>query len=163
MIDLEQGEKILYEESPGKGLIGYWFLSRVLGFGLIVLLGFGWLPILLKTFGRELGGLTYIIIGFIVLLLLLFVYYILLVKTHKYYITNERVYAEAGLIYKRRRSIYFKKITDITVHQNMFEKMFGISNLGIQTASMSGRPEISFLGVVDAAVPEKLLRKKIKR
>lgn len=159
MINLKSDENILYEESPGKGFIGYRFFTRVLGYGLLILVALGWIPFFFKFIGVEIKGLIYYIIGFIILLLLMFVYQIFLIKTHKYYITNQRVYAQAGLISKRKRSIGFNKITDITVHQNVFEKMFSVSNLSIQTAGMSGRPEITFLGIKDAAVPEKLLRR----
>ena len=164
MINLEPNEKILYQESPGKGLIGYWFVTRALGFSFIFILAFGWLPFILKILGREYILIMYLMFGFIfIFIIITSLYYILLVKTHEYYITNKRIYAQAGLFSKRSRNINFNKITDITIHQNIFEKMFNISNLGVQTAGMSGRPEITFLGIKDPTKPEKLLRKMKKR
>ncbi len=160
MINLQPNEKILYEKSPGSGMLGYWFLTKVLGFGFLILLVFGWFPLFFSLLlKKSVPGLIYYVIALILILVLKFIYTIFLIKSHKYIITNKRVYAEAGIISRRQRSIDFNKITDTTIHQNIFERMFHVSNLGIQTAGMRGRPEITFLGIEDTTEPQNLLRK----
>lgn len=99
--------------------------------------------------------------GSSILLTLIFLYQIPLVKSHEYTI-DDKVHAKAGVISRRERSINFKNITDLTIHQNIIERMFGIWNLGIQTAGMSGRAEITFMGIKDPKIPEKIIRKLMK-
>jgi len=163
MLNLQTGEQVLYESKPEPSMLGYWFLSRIVSLALLILVCFGWLPIMFHYLDKQVPLLNYIIWGLITFLVLLFLYLIPLLKSHKYYITNKRVFAQAGVASKRERSIMFNKITDVTISQNIFERMFKISKLHIHTAGTSGRAEICFLGLGETNTPEKIISKHLKR
>ena len=157
-------DKILYKANPSMNLLGYWFFVKVLPMALIILLLFGLIPILYIIGGTLKSSNVYTLLGgYLIIFLIIFIYHIPLLQSHKYSITNQHVQAEAGVLSKRKRSIQIKNITDITISQNILEQLFNISNLGIQTASTSGRPEISFIGIKDPKAPEKVLQELLKK
>ena len=153
---------MLYESQPSMGMLGYWTLLKILPYAVIVMGTLATLSFLFNRIGSGISLMPYYL-GFGALILLYFLYQILLIKSHTYFISDKYVGAKAGVISHRQREIPFNKITDVTISQNIFERMFGISNLQIQTASMGGRPEISFMGITDAHTPKKIILKKISK
>ena len=168
MIDLQKNEKILYKGKPEKRTLWLWIITNVFGLAFLFFLSFAWLPVLWYFIAKDIFNtllpiFNSFIAGFILILSIIAIYQTPLLKTHKYYITNQKVCAEAGLLFKRKRSIPFCKITDITISQNIFEQMFKLVNLRIHTAGMGGpQAEISFVGLEDASIPEKIISDVIK-
>ena len=91
-------------------------------------------------------------------------YQIPLLNSHKYIITNKKVFVKAGVLSKRQREIPFSMITDVTVSQGVLEQIFGLYRLGIQTAGMGGRSTaVSFLGIADANTPKIIISEHMKK
>ncbi len=159
---VKQNERIIYEGRPSFGLLGYWLISRLLFLFGALFVSLYLILIVLQKVG-IISSIKYYIYGFIVFLFLGILYYIQLLKSHVYVITSKEIKAQAGVLSRRKRSIGISKITDITVHQNILERLFRISNIGIQTAGMSGRPEITFIGLSDVDFVENIINKLIKK
>jgi len=104
------------------------------------------------------GGLIAmaVIVALVVFPILL--YNIFLRRSYQYTITNKGVKITGGIFTKITRDVSFSKITDVTVSQNILEKIFRIYELHIQTAgSRAQQPEISFLALDNADIPKNLI------
>ena len=163
-IYIKEGEKLLYEGFPEESILFLWFFKALFfSFIFSVLLVSLVTPILSYNFLKSLGEIYFInFLVFIIVLPFLVLYYAALRKTYKYYITNERIIFEGGIIQKKIKSIYYYKITDITIAQNIIEKVLGISRVQIHTASMGTRiPEIEFVGLRDSKKPQVIILKQL--
>ena len=56
----------------------------------------------------------------------------------KYTITNRRVFVRHGLVSIREQTARLERVQDITLHQTLFDRMFGVGSLQIDTAGSSG-------------------------
>jgi uncharacterized membrane protein YdbT with pleckstrin-like domain len=56
----------------------------------------------------------------------------------KYTITNRRVFVRHGLISINEQTARLERVQDITLHQTLFDRMFGVGRLLIDTAGSSG-------------------------
>jgi uncharacterized membrane protein YdbT with pleckstrin-like domain len=56
----------------------------------------------------------------------------------KYTITNRRVFVRHGLITIREQTARLERIQDVTLHQTVFDRLFGVGRLLIDTAGSSG-------------------------
>ena len=56
----------------------------------------------------------------------------------KYTITNRRVFVRHGLVSIHEQTARLERVQDITLHQTLFDRMFGVGKLQIDTAGSSG-------------------------
>jgi putative membrane protein len=56
----------------------------------------------------------------------------------KYTITNRRVFVRHGLITIREQTARLERVQDVTLHQTVFDRLFGVGRLLIDTAGSSG-------------------------
>lgn len=56
----------------------------------------------------------------------------------KYTITNRRVFVRHGLVSVHEQTARLERVQDITLHQTLFDRMFGVGRLQIDTAGSSG-------------------------
>jgi uncharacterized membrane protein YdbT with pleckstrin-like domain len=56
----------------------------------------------------------------------------------KYAITNRRVFVRHGLVSIHEQTARLERVQDITLHQTLFDRMFGVGKLQIDTAGSSG-------------------------
>jgi putative membrane protein len=79
-----------------------------------------------------------------VLLPLLFKYH-----TLKYKFDDEGISASWGVLFKREIYLTYRRIQDIHVSRNLFERWLGIGKVELQTASGSSSAELSIEGMED--------------
>ena len=105
------------------------FLSRYL---FIVIL------IVLSIMQNYFGSKDFIIIGALVFSF----FYLLKVEyniwSERYGITNERILNSKGIIQEHFQSMTYAYVTDISLHQSVYDKIFNIGDLTIKTASGEG-------------------------
>ena len=67
--------------------------------------------------------------------------------TLKYEFTEEGISASWGILFKREIYITYRRIQDIHVSRNLFERWLGIGKVELQTASGSASAELSLEGM----------------
>ena len=68
----------------------------------------------------------------------------------KYTITNRRVFVRHGLVSINEQTARLDRVQDITLHQTLFDRLFGVGRLAIDTAGSSGGA-LEFTALVDPA------------
>jgi uncharacterized membrane protein YdbT with pleckstrin-like domain len=63
-------------------------------------------------------------------------------------VTNKRTIQRTGLISKKTTEVLHRDVRNIQINQSVFQRMFGVGNIGISSAGQSGI-EIQFAGVRD--------------
>lgn len=176
---LQEGEEVLLEIGPDKNLLVLWFFSRSIWLGLSGAgIGFG-LYLVLTLFQEfrtnsdiDFGGPSSIaaIIAGLAVLILAHAYFVCLKRTYVYTITNRRCIFRGGILHRVEHSVPYHKVTDVERSQYIFERILGISTLGIYTpgtGSMSGpssrRPEIAFTGLKDNEIPAELINTMLSK
>jgi uncharacterized membrane protein YdbT with pleckstrin-like domain len=176
---LQDDEECLHELVPEKNILWIWLFTKVLPVGLAGgAAGFGLVGISgsFFNFGREfgfsfIGGIIGAILLGLTLFILVLVYYEFLRRTYVYYITNQRCVFHGGIIRRVERSVYYHKITDVEMSQNIIERLLGISTLNIFTPGTSSRggnsslqkAEISFVGLKDNESPAETINGILKK
>ena len=56
----------------------------------------------------------------------------------KYTITNRRVFVRHGLISVQEQTARLERVQDVTLRQSLFDRMFGVGRLAIDTAGSEG-------------------------
>ncbi len=56
----------------------------------------------------------------------------------KYTVTNRRVFVRHGLVSINEQTARLERVQDITLHQSLFDRLFGVGKLMIDTAGSSG-------------------------
>lgn len=85
--------------------------------------------------GTILGLLTIVVFLGVILIPIYLFWAFYLKKAYSYALTSKRVIAKTGLINKKMTSVMYGQITDISVEQNFFVKMFiNCGTLHINTA-----------------------------
>jgi len=80
--------------------------------------------------------------------------------TLRYRIDDEGVSASWGILFKREIHLTYKRIQDIHVKRNVFERWLGIGTVEVQTASGNAGAELSLEGMGDhEAVRDYLYRR----
>ena len=70
-------------------------------------------------------------------------------KTLRYKFDDEGVSARWGILFRREIYLTYKRIQDIHVKRNIFERWLGIGTVEVQTASGSSGAELSLEGMSD--------------
>lgn len=186
MISLNEGEQVLWEGRPDKGvllpwcltkLVGWMFMAVLLTFALVLMFAAIWMEIVQEQQGANPFPMTGVALQLVtpVALVVGIAYVWMLRRTYRYAITNHRCVLEGGVIIRRRRSVHYHKVTDVEVSQNPLERLLGLSSLKLYTAGTSSvggfmpwggtweRAEITFEGLRDPDEPERLINQALKR
>ena len=92
------------------------------------------------------GLVTLILVGIVVAVTL--VWAILETIRWKYSITSRRIVVRHGLVSVNEQTARLDRVQDVTLHQTLFDRMFGVGKLLIDTAGSSGGP-LEFKALVD--------------
>jgi uncharacterized membrane protein YdbT with pleckstrin-like domain len=104
-----------------------------------------------------------VMIIFIIFLGVAFAYQIALLRTYAFIITNERVIIAGGILLRKMKSVPYHKITDISITQNIIERLLVISSLNVHTAgTVTDKPEIRFFGLDSPENPQSILVKGLR-
>ena len=68
-------------------------------------------------------------------------------KTLRYELQESGIRMSVGLLFRKEVIVAYRRIQDIHVSNNLFQRWLGISNVSIQTASGNSMPEIVVEGV----------------
>jgi uncharacterized membrane protein YdbT with pleckstrin-like domain len=79
---------------------------------------------------------TIVVVGIIALVTVVWAF--LETLRWKYTITNRRVFVRHGLITIREQTARLERVQDVTLHQTVFDRLFGVGRLLIDTAGSSG-------------------------
>jgi uncharacterized membrane protein YdbT with pleckstrin-like domain len=79
----------------------------------------------------------------------------------KYTITDRRVFVRHGLISVSEQTARLERVQDVTLHQTLFDRMFGVGRLLIDTAGSSGGA-FEFKALVDPAHVREVLDNAVR-
>ncbi len=82
--------------------------------------------------------------------------------TLRYRIDDEGVSASWGILFRREVYVTFRRIQDIHVSRNLFERWLGIGKVEIQTASGSSSAELTFEGMTEYEAVRDFLYSKMR-
>ena len=71
-------------------------------------------------------------------------------RTLRYRFDDEGISMSWGLLFKREVLLTYRRIQDIHVSRNLFERWLGLSSVSIQTASGTAGAEMTLVGITDA-------------
>jgi putative membrane protein len=91
----------------------------------------------------ALGTLCILPLTLILLLPSLFKY-----RTLRYRFDDEGVSMAWGVLFRREINLTYRRIQDIHVTRNLFQRWMGLATVAIQTASGSSAPEMSIEGIL---------------
>ena len=157
----QEGEKKLYEGYPEIAILVLWFF-RALLFAFFV--SFFIIPFFAAISNSFFENMLFnYLIFFFPILIIAFLYQIALRRSYHYYITNERIILEGGILLKKIKSVPYHKVTDVSIYQNIIERALGISTLNIHTAGTGVQiPEIRFFGLRQPERPQIIIINELK-
>lgn len=79
-----------------------------------------------------------------------FVFHYIRYRTLRYRFDDEGISMSWGLLFKREILLTYRRIQDIHVSRNLFERWLGLSSVSIQTASGTSGAEMTLVGITDA-------------
>jgi putative membrane protein len=102
-------------------------------------------PSLLRYYVLTTAVATLCIIPFTIIALLpsLFKY-----NTLRYRFDDEGIFMAWGMLFRREINLTYRRIQDIHVTRNLFQRWMGLATVAIQTASGSAKPEMSIEGIL---------------
>ena len=74
----------------------------------------------------------------------------------KYTVTSRRVFVRHGLVSINEQTARLERVQDITLHQTLFDRLFGVGKLAIDTAGSSGGA-LEFKALIDPAHVREIL------
>jgi len=160
-VNLQEGERTLYKDYPQKAILVLWFFRSL---AIALFIPFFIVPFILMVNRSFMDNylLTYLMI-FIPILIIVFAYHIALRRSYTFYITNERVILEGGILLRKIKSVPYHKITDVSIVQNIIERMLGISSLHVHTAGTGYQfPEIKFFSLANPEQSQFIIVKELK-
>ena len=103
-------------------------------------------PVLLKYFVLSTAVVTLCFIPLTIIALLpnLFKY-----RTLRYRFDDEGISMAWGVLFRREINLTYRRIQDIHVTRNLFQRWMGLATVAIQTASGSSAPEMSIEGILE--------------
>ncbi|MFM9995220.1 MAG: PH domain-containing protein [Phycisphaerales bacterium] len=83
------------------------------------------------------------LVGFPIVLLASYIRY----RTLRYRFDDEGVSMSVGLLFKKEILLTYRRIQDIHVSRNLFERWLGLASISIQTASGASGTEMTLVGI----------------
>ena len=165
-VNLQDGERVLYKEYPQKAILVFWFFKALFYAAIIS----SFIARFVSIFSIMITRSSYtddyflnFILFFIILLVVAFAYQIALLRSYTFHITNERVILFGGILLRKIKNVPYHKITDVSITQNIIERMLGISTLNVHTAGTGAqRPEIRFFGIRDPEKPQSIVVNELR-
>lgn len=71
-------------------------------------------------------------------------------RTLRYKFDDEGISMAWGLLFRREINLTYRRIQDIHVTRNLFQRWMGLATVAVQTASGSSSPEMSIEGILEA-------------
>ena len=71
-------------------------------------------------------------------------------RTLRYRFDDEGVSMAWGALFRREINLTYRRIQDIHVTRNLFQRWMGLATVAVQTASGSATPEMSIEGILEA-------------
>jgi len=137
---LQEGEGVVLETRPLKGLLWYYFLGSLVGLFFLTFFVGMWLglPVLfiIVALNPSQFLLNAVITGFIIFVVFLVIDILIVRRKYKmmyYWITTQRIIVKKGLIGYSINSIPFERISDALISRSFLERIFGFGSLHIQT------------------------------
>jgi len=157
----QEGEKKIYEGYPETAVLVLWFFRELF---LAFCVPFFFMPFFAAMSSSNFdNSLVYYLIIFFPILIIAFLYQIVLRKSYHYYITNERIILEGGILLKKIKSVPFHKVTDVSIYQNIIERALSVSTLNVHTAGGGVQiPEVRFFGLRQPERPHMIIVKELK-
>jgi uncharacterized membrane protein YdbT with pleckstrin-like domain len=81
----------------------------------------------------------------------------LVLRSHRYGISNQRIMVESGVFSKSLAEIDVRTIDDITFHQTLNERLMGIGEIAIRSSDATN-PRVRLVGVPDPRQVRELIR-----
>jgi uncharacterized membrane protein YdbT with pleckstrin-like domain len=79
----------------------------------------------------------------------------------KYTVTEHRIFVRHGLVSVNEQTARLERVQDITLHQSLFDRLFGVGTLAIDTAGTEGGA-LEFRGLVDPTQVRELLDRAVR-
>ena len=79
----------------------------------------------------------------------------------KYTVTTKRVISRHGLVSVNEQTARLERVQDLTLHQSLFDRMFGVGRLTIDTAGSEGGA-LEFKALEDPAAVRDLLEEAVR-
>lgn len=116
-------------------------------------------PVLMRYYVVTTLVATLCIIPFTLIALLpsLFKY-----RTLRYRFDDEGVSMAWGMLFRREINLTYRRIQDIHVTRNLFQRWMGLATVAIQTASGSATPEMSIEGILEVDALRDFLYSKMR-
>lgn len=105
------------------------------------------------------GTVTVVVVGIVALVTVVWAF--LETVRWKYTITSKRVFVRHGLVSIHEQTARLERVQDITLHQTLFDRMFGVGKLQIDTAGSSGGP-LEFRALVDPTRVREVLESAVR-
>jgi len=70
-------------------------------------------------------------------------------STLRYRFDDEGIWMSWGVLFKREINLTYRRIQDIHVTRNLFQRWMGLASVAVQTASGSATPEMTIEGIRD--------------
>lgn len=83
-------------------------------------------------------------------------------QTLRYRIDHEGIAASWGLLFRREVYLTYRRIQDIHVKRNLFERWLGIGTVDVQTAAGSAQAELSLEGMSDYEAVRDFLYRRMR-
>jgi membrane protein YdbS with pleckstrin-like domain len=139
LFNLQEGERIVFETRPLKGLLWYLLISSFIAV-FILMIFFGNLMIF-SVFAAMMFGASGMVAGvalsgflfFVLALLIAFVVAKRRYNMRYYWITDKRIIVKKGFIGYSINSIPHERISDVLISRSLLERLFGFGSLHIQT------------------------------
>lgn len=138
----------------------WWFFAKSVGVGVVALIVAGW------ALSTSIDWLKLLAAAFLLgTLLWILERYIRWISTH-FVLTSDRVIYRSGVVAKKGIEIPLERINTIFFHQRIFERMFGLGDLEIESASKDGAQrfdDIKNPAAVQNEIYQQMEQNEIKR
>jgi uncharacterized protein len=138
--------------------IWYWMVRALTGWVVVVLVELGWM------LGAQDGQQAWHVIGLIVTVVVAAVHLLVMprwrYRVHRWEVTPQAIYTQAGWFHQELRIAPASRLQTIDSERGMFERLFGLTNLTVTTASAAGPLKIHGL---DHATAQRLMSELMER
>lgn len=83
-------------------------------------------------------------------------------RTLRYSFDDEGISMAWGVLFRREINLTYRRIQDIHVTRNLFQRWMGLATVAIQTASGSSAPEMSIEGILEVDALRDFLYSKMR-
>lgn len=83
-------------------------------------------------------------------------------RTLRYGFDDEGISMAWGMLFRREINLTYRRIQDIHVTRNLFQRWMGLATVAVQTASGSSTPEMSIDGILEADALRDFLYSKMR-